>query len=808
MAMKLIDQIAKVWRRLKNHGWRDLLAVHGLDIGAVGGNELGRLLAKRLNRIDRTVPGFEDFATDGVRGIQRGSPARSLFYHALASPAVQVRPDGRPLTAFPTLAEIELVENYVFAAARASLAELQKEHCPQGRLSVIVFATEYRPASQTCHGRHADMVYARTGVARVGTAEAAYHGDARGFLPQSESSPFAVRVLPARYAACLAVLRRGNARNFLPMRFRSSRDIATDPQVRESAHKPDDQRDFWVPVHKLFAGSECLRDVPDLTLEFSSRHFNDKIYRVHELIGDTLPPREYPYQFSEGIAEFSDDPDHGTGLLMPEPHERLVEPARTRQGGWATYAVTTGRIKEEYSSFTANEESAGRTGVRRGPQYVNAKIQVDPDGKLVNLNSDTRYATLKERADAGDYRALHFVDFTGDGWVAVHCPELAVRPEIAGGARAAYSLVTAPDFFPIVDQRELTVWTHSRQVPKKWRKLIWGQKTPETLSDTRRPANLQLPVSKGDNPFDPNEDGMTALVPLADRRPPRGLSPPQNVARRHSHLPDDAAGIFDPGWDVSVDKLGDVETGLPHLAAYGLGSPFPEDVKLCAALSNFWPSASPDTTRLMEPVPEPRNLHTVCPLTDAEIGQLGDLPWDGVPGPRVVVWQGKELAEFPYMHRVDYVQNALLNQFSLRRTAQIDPEEYEDRVFAMFLVHRTISRSPKDWNDWIVLSFRRVPLDPPGTDDRREFPAPDDLAELKSATTAAKIAFHAPIFRFEMFARLRGKRAEIARIAPYDIRKCLLPLTDRRIFFAFPKQRLVVWRAAGAARWMAKKLAP
>ena len=53
--------------------------------------------------------------------------------------------------------------------------------------------------------------------------------------------------------------------------------------------------------------------------------------------------------------------------------------------------------------------------------------------------------------------------------------------------------------------------------------------------------------------------------------------------------------MFAPGWDVSLDKKNSVE----HLAAYGLGSPFPEDSKLCPPLV---PSGlrAPDVTRTMD----------------------------------------------------------------------------------------------------------------------------------------------------------------------------------------------------------------
>jgi len=796
----LIDQVVSIWMRLMNHGWRDLLLAHGLDLGPVRGRQLAKLLEKPLDAINRQIPGFEDFAADGVRGIEPGSPARSLFYHALASPQVHNRPSGKRLTRFPTLTELEIVENYVFASARVSLASLSSKVKAGKQLRVMVFAYEYRPASQTCHGRHADMTYARTGIARVGTAEAEYLGPVRGFLPQSASDPHAIRVLPARYAAYLAVPRTGNPREFIPMRFRERPSKAGDHVPRSDA-----VRTFWVPVHKLFSGGECLTDVDDLTVRFSSRHFNEKIYCVHASIDAPRTPREYPYQFSDGIAEFSTAPGHGPGLLMPVPHEHLVEPARTREGAWATYPVDEDRIVEDYSSYSPNEQDAANKQIRPAPQYVNAKIEVDADGHLRDLNNDPRYARLIERASLGEYRALHFVDFTGDGWVQVQCPQLEERAEIACGALAAYSLVTAPDFFPFCDQRELSAWSESSAIPRKIRDSIWGQQHPDALSDQRWAANLQLPVTEGENPFDPHDDSMTALVPLLGKHPAKGHAPPISEAQRHSHLPDDAAGIFDPGWDVSLDQLGDDADGIEHLASYGLGSPFPEDVRLCAALSTFWPGASPDITRVMEPVPDPGGLHTVCPLTDAEIGQRGDLPWDGVRGPKVVNWQGEEHAEFVDAHRIDYVQNALRNQFSMRLLAQIDSTEYQNRVLAMTIVHHTLSPRPEVWDRWIVLSFRPVVLLPRANADvQSESPLPKDLDEMKTAQDVVELTMQAPVYRFEIFARSGDRKEYIT--APYDFRKRLLPIKDKRIFFVSPQEWLALWRKVDDTTWRAEPL--
>jgi hypothetical protein len=163
---------------------------------------------------------------------------------------------------------------------------------------------------------------------------------------------------------------------------------------------------------------------------------------------------------------------------------------------------------------------------------------------------------------------------------------------------------------------------------------------------------------------------------------------------RASALPDDAAGVFAPGWDVSVDVLGDIKTGPLHLAAYGLGSPFPEDTKLCAALSTFWPSVAPDVYRTMSPHTRNADLRgSVCPLTDEEIGQTGTLPWDGVRGPKLVQQGGQTFVEMAAFMNVDYVRHAVENRFSIRLTSRISAEEYQERVLTAARVHWVLEAS-------------------------------------------------------------------------------------------------------------------
>jgi len=244
---------------------------------------------------------------------------------------------------------------------------------------------------------------------------------------------------------------------------------------------------------------------------------------------------------------------------------------------------------------------------------------------FVNLNDEDN---VRKEVSKGNYDALLYLDRTGEGWLDVQVSQLAGKAGIEPGSRAAYVLLSAPDFFPSCGQRELSRWAGSQAIPKNFQDQIWGI-PPDPLSETRLPANLQLP----DSPFDPNETTMTAVVGMGTGASKQSAAKQLDVLRA-STLPDDGAGVFSPGWDAAVDVKGPLTTGVAHLAAYGLGSPFPEDAKLCAALSTFWPAVAPDVYRTMSMHTGTDDFRgTVAPLTDEEIGQIGLCHGTACPAP-------------------------------------------------------------------------------------------------------------------------------------------------------------------------------
>jgi hypothetical protein len=190
--MPLVDSVRAVINRLAPRGWRELMERHGLHLDASDlAAELRRALVGNggASTIDRTIAGFEDFSPNGTAAIEPGDPGLSLLYHALASPNVYPTPTGsRTDDDFPTLLELDTMENYIYGIAKRKLVDLDD-------VVVAVFAYQYRPGSTSVHGKHADMAFSRTGVARVGTVPMHYDPLRRSFWP-------------ARYGAFLAQRRK------------------------------------------------------------------------------------------------------------------------------------------------------------------------------------------------------------------------------------------------------------------------------------------------------------------------------------------------------------------------------------------------------------------------------------------------------------------------------------------------------------------------------------------------------------------------------------------------------------------------
>lgn len=675
--MPLIDQVKAICDRLGPLGWQAFLkAATGdqLNIQQNTNAALKTQLSRNLTSIDRSLPGLADFSPTGNQGITPGQAARSLLYHALASPLVVRDHLGNAFGGFPTPAELDIIENYIFGAAPLDLDSFVSANGGSTKVAAVIFSYEYRPAADSVDGHHADLVFSRTGIARVGTAQAKYLPSARGFWPEDEANANRIRVVPAKFAAWIAVKRKGADTRI--GRILDDEDAAASEKTR----------DFWVPVHKLFDGDECLQG-EDLALSYMSRLLNIKIQRIHRSIGTNPLPSGFPYVIEDAeIGAISVDGNLGPGWLIPTARQSLVEPAIVN-GVPITFESRPQRI-DDFATY-----APGQPGV---PEYVHARTRVT-GSTFEDLNEHLDVVKEMRRRK---YQALHYIDFTGEGWVT-----LSGSPAGSLDVVPAYALVSAPDLFPSSGQYELSEWSRSTEVPGAYRDAMWSiQPTP--LSETRLPANLQLPQ----NPFKRTDTTITAVVSMGPPSAPLPIWPVQPDVMRASSLPDDGAGVFAPGWDVATDAARISNRDVAHLAGYVLGSPFPEDAKLCAALSTFWPAVAPDVFRTFVKVTG-RTNGTIAPLTDDEIGQSGTLPWDGIPGPREVVVGSERFVEFPSFRNADYVRQSVENRFSIRLLGRISVEEYQARMVAACRVFSVLSgagniRAERD--RWLLLSFRPV----------------------------------------------------------------------------------------------------
>lgn len=686
--MALINNVKKILIRLwegdghwqlifSKQGWHCSLA----ELKAMDANTLTTRLLNEI-QIDRKLKGFGDFSLEGKRMIEPGYPARSLLYHALASPNIYYK-DGTEehLQVFPTLFELDVLENAIYALKPLDISELiQKEGIEN--VAIAIFSYEYRQAINTTHRKHADFCFSRTGVARVGTDHYHYEPNLRAFMtffnsPQQKGMP----VLPARYGAFVAVRRNIDDKGLSVLPY-MGRDVDTS-DVTEN-------RGFWVPIHKLFSGSECLINQPNLSLTFSMYHENIKLRKVCEYINQTANRdlASSPYTITEELVErlqFSDDGNNHTASIWiaPIPHP-LVEEAIDKTGKRVTIKVPPNPENKYFAALTLPDNH----GARPAPEYVNVRKKLENNGEVTDLNQLPNVSDLVAK---GNYHAVMHIDYTCDGWILPICPGIQIQ------MLPAYSLVTAPDFIPFTEQRELIEWDKSVTTPKNY----WALE-PWALSDTRLLPNVTLKNS----PFSTDKTDntihtLTAIVGPIETSAAQANDDIQSIiTRRSSFLPDAAAGEFQPGWDITWDLTPD---NTPHLSAYGLGSPFLEDAKLCAALSTFWPAAAPDIARsyAMEGWP------SICPLTDEEIGQEGEHAWDGVPAPKRVKRNGKDWVELPDFNHVDYVSQGVLGQFSLSIIGQIDIDEYKDRVDSLWHIYKILNALSSKAK-WRVFSFRKI----------------------------------------------------------------------------------------------------
>jgi hypothetical protein len=171
-----------------------------------------------------------------------------------------------------------------------------------------------------------------------------------------------------------------------------------------------------------------------------------------------------------------------------------------------------------------------------------------------------------------------------------------------------------------------------------------------------------------------------------------------------SFLPDAASDVFAPGWDTSRsrDAMG------TFLTSSGLGSPFPEDAKLCAAIASFWPAVAPDNGRTFgnddnTDIPMGNQL----PMLDEELGfhlkheraQSNEVQsyrgWDGEFGPFLEKVGQKFHVNYVNIERSDYVVHALAGRIRVSLTAKVQSKDLIERHQALEASEKAIGISSR-----------------------------------------------------------------------------------------------------------------
>jgi hypothetical protein len=736
--MGLIDETTSVLSRLAPKGWEKLFKQHGggLDISKPK-SHLAAELQRPLIGINRAHPGFEELAPMAIRGIEPGVPSLSLLYHAFASPDVHPLTSTAPTDSdYPTLEELDIIENFIFSLARRKLSSFRNP-------VIAVFACQYRTRAHAPHQMHADLAFSRTGVARVGTESECYSGPGRGFNPSPVGGDRGFAVLPARYVAYIAEYGAPSPEHAI---------LRSVPQV-------DKQLTFVMPVHKLFRGDECLvaEDGNSLripSLQFAEVHISEKLARIHRQSPDNpgwVPPlpafnlNTAPFiRNSKTAKDLVQLTNIGSFALIKPIPNRLVLVPQQQVGGNSEPVRFKVPQEDDSNRFWSSLNLPPASG-RAAPEYANIRLEISKtrsgSWRQQNLNDissppPSGKDSFEKKISLGGYEAAHFVDGTCDGAIAVK-PISVVPLETL----PAYSLVTAVDYFPQVEQATVIEWLEKRQqkpIGLSNPNLVFPQGGPQPLSDGRfRAGDATLEVSNATpnsqlpDPITPNRFAFsileaanltaTAVVSLAAR----GASPGQrmNSFGASSWLPDAASDYFAPGWDVSLHVI----AGRSTYVAYGLGSPFPEDSKLCAALNSFWPAVAPDSSRTYGLRPAGSLLFTSIPLLDSELGYhpkhprvlagevAESLGWDGDHGPFFETKNKKEVVNASNPIRADQTFSALNGQLGFSGLDLIDASELLRRIEELIFCREKILRrggiSPlnawlvsvekvKDWNRW------------------------------------------------------------------------------------------------------------
>lgn len=694
---------------LTKNGWAAFLQNNlGVNL-ALTGDALTKELTRELDKgqlsklMSDSNSGFDDFA--GTSLIQPGFPAFSLLYHALASP--RVRPAG--LTVFPDLMHLDILENYIYALANWDDLKTMYNVTSNNDLVLAVFAYEYRPAFKTPHHDHADLVYSRTGIGRVGMEDMNYDKINRCFTnkPVDKGAAAKVAVVPARYGL------------FIAKKVKSSEiDLMTTGKFKPG-DKFDDEKDsertFLQPIRKVFENDALFNEDK---LKFTEVHKSEKLAKLVEhtdlkFYKDIKPTVRTSKHLLVTDPKVTNVNSSFLVISKPEPLVRLA-----KENGQAMYFLVPPSVKAPggggyyrnryFTSFNTQDVQDVELLVntpngyhhipnsynepRTQPLFLNVTHEIDSTNGI-GYKQVAHDEAFEEKIYAGLYHAPLFEDSICEGTVSarITVPNGSALNGMLTEVLPGYSIVTAPDFFPQVDNYDLMAFDVAPGTLENDNSNFYegGLASLATCRLIPNP-NFIPPNSNSDNQTytavlsGKAKNGMSGDSKFSNPKLPKGYFV-------SGYLPDVASSVFAPGWDItySAAKPGSSDV---YLSTEGLGSPFVEDMKLCAAANGMWPASSPDSARTYQGALDPWSRNpTAIPLLDTELGIHKNSPagqmmgketfgWDGVQGPFLENVGGKWKINFADLGRADVVQNALDGNVDMSKLRELTSTELINRM--------------------------------------------------------------------------------------------------------------------------------
>lgn len=770
-------------RWLKDNKWLAFLrGLTGVDLD-VSQAAWPALLSQALPVV--TAHGFDDFA--GQQFIEPGCPEFSLLYHALASPRVTPEVD-----AYPSTEQLDALENYIFGSVKYVITEsdLQENYV------VAVFAYEYRPAYKTPdNSPYAGMVYSRTGIGRIGDKDWNYDAITRSYTnkPADHIDTKHIAVSPARYGVFLARKVPASAVHLYTSEGQDGYNCLTGRG-----------RFFLQPIQKVFNGDELSGGG---TLLYAESHRNEKLAKLSKFGGIGIPAgadlEKAPFlKISASDMHGQQLACHHTALvtLMPKGSSILV-------GSKPQPLIREARnVDQQLYGFTVPAGTANPNELHSNRRYTSLKLQSNADigkdawdyiltegvykkykatrfgaprnaplfanirHKIVNneiVHVDAGSDKFEELVFNGDYKAALFEDNICDGCIAVQItPGSEISQQMKNlldNPLPAFSLVSAPDFFPLsetYDLKRFDINGHSSFLEGGIENLSYCRLpvNPNTVNPlTKKGAFVDPPKLYPGGQFESPKafvgtinnklafDVSDTLIAIVSGflEPPRKnpkykgkdeyKQPECRDYFSNNYMTDSAAFFFAPGWDATYS--GKDEGGkkpVKFLATIGLGAPFPEDMKLCAAGNGMWPVASPDAARTFMGSLSPirtgifsrQITPTAVPLLDQEIGihpshpglsepQLLPSPsfgWDGEQGPCLERVGEKFYINFTDIGRADYVWNLRDGGpgFDMSSLRDLTCQELIARMDALRLCKTTIEGNHSEFSKYWLVSAEKV----------------------------------------------------------------------------------------------------